>query len=86
MKMVLNCVPIWSVDFFLVKDKVPERNLITVPSALVWTVDRCKSREAGQPGFYCPQHPHFLLGEDEQRTPPPLSPFAIAAAPLAVNC
>ncbi len=26
-KMVLNCVHIWSVDLFLVKDNVPARNL-----------------------------------------------------------
>ncbi len=25
MKMVLNCIHIWSVDLFLVEDKVPER-------------------------------------------------------------
>ncbi len=28
MKMVLNCVHIWSIDLFLVKDKAPVRNLI----------------------------------------------------------
>ena len=28
--MVFNCVLIWSVDFCLVKDKVPGRNLISV--------------------------------------------------------
>ncbi len=28
MKMVLNCVHIWSADLFLVKDKAPVRNLI----------------------------------------------------------
>ncbi len=30
MKMELNCVYIWSIDFFLVKDKLPGRNLINV--------------------------------------------------------
>ena len=28
MKMVLNCVHIWSVDLFLVKDNAPVRNLV----------------------------------------------------------
>ncbi len=32
MKMALNCVHIWSVDLFLVKDKVPGRKLIKIAS------------------------------------------------------
>ncbi len=32
MKMVLNSVHIWFVDFFLVKDKVPGRNFIKIAS------------------------------------------------------
>ncbi len=44
MKMVLNCVHIWSVDLLLVEDKVPERVFVgmqqqkvgTMPTGLVW--------------------------------------------------
>ncbi len=32
MKMVLNCIHIWSIDLFLVKDKVLGRKLIKIAS------------------------------------------------------
>ncbi len=36
MKMVLNCVYIWSADVFVVKNKVPGRNLIKKQSFETW--------------------------------------------------
>ncbi len=44
MKMVLNCVHIWSIDLFLVEDSALERAFLrmqlqkvgTVPTGLVW--------------------------------------------------
>ncbi len=67
MRLVLNCVYIWSVHLFLGKDKVPGRNLIRMQYFETWhwsnlllsgAVDpkqygaRCKSCEAGRPIFF----------------------------------
>ncbi len=59
LKMVLNCVPIWSVDIYSwsrirhqegIRSKCSALKLGNVPSILVQTIDR-KSREASWPIF-----------------------------------
>ncbi len=38
LKIVLNCIHIWSVDLFLVKDKVPARKLIKIAALAVFQI------------------------------------------------
>ena len=74
MKMVLNCVHIWSVDLFLVEDKAPERVFVgmqqhkvgTMPTGLVWNCWLTSANHARPVGLFFPSQAFVLLPPSSQ--------------------